>query len=165
MSPTKYIERFVENYVQMFGSKPKQNFPSSLDKSDHPEMDTSDELEIDDILKYQSLIAALKWVIAIGRFDIGTAIMTISSFRAAPRAGNLQQLKMIFGYLYKMLHAAILFLTDLPDYASVPPIHHKWEQSIYGNVNEVIPDNAPKHYGPTVRIPTYVDSNLCHDMI
>jgi hypothetical protein len=33
---------------------------------------------------YQSLIGALQWVIQIGRFDVATAVMTMSRFRASP---------------------------------------------------------------------------------
>ena len=48
-------------------------------------MDTSELLNKDDQKTYQSLIGALQWVIHIGRFDIQTAVMTLSRFRAMPR--------------------------------------------------------------------------------
>jgi len=57
---------------------------SPIEKSDHPELDTSDLLDEDDTIKYQSLIGALQWVVSIGRFDVMMAVMTLSSFRAAP---------------------------------------------------------------------------------
>ena len=57
---------------------------SPIEKNDHPELDTTDLLGDDDILKYQSLIGALQWVVSIGWFDVMTAVMTLSSFRAAP---------------------------------------------------------------------------------
>ena len=68
MSPAKYIERIVDNYTRMFGTKPRTSYTSPLNKGDHPELDDSDELDIDGIKKYQSLIGALQWVITIGRF-------------------------------------------------------------------------------------------------
>ena len=53
---------------------------SPIEKNDHPELDTSDLLNDEDIVKYQSLIGALQWVVSIGQFDVMTAVMTLSSF-------------------------------------------------------------------------------------
>ena len=46
MSPTKYIERMGENYVRMFGIRPKATYTSSLERGDHPELDDSEELDM-----------------------------------------------------------------------------------------------------------------------
>jgi hypothetical protein len=51
-----------------------------LEGGDHPELDDSELLEIEDVKVYQSLIGALQWVIQIGRFDITTHVMTLSRF-------------------------------------------------------------------------------------
>ena len=97
MGPKKYIERMIDNYVRMFGCKPKQNVSSPLEKGDHPELDCTAELDDDGIKKYQSLIGALQWAVSIGRFDIATAVMTLSKFRTAPKEGHLDRVKRIFG--------------------------------------------------------------------
>ena len=165
MSPTKYITRMMDNYERMFGSKPKATYSSPLEKGDHPELDTSKELNDDDIKKYQSLIGALQWIITLGRLDIATAVMTMSSFRVAPRQGHLDRLKRIYGYLAKMKHGASRFRTGAPDFSAIPITEYDWERSIYGKVKELIPEDAPTPYGPLVTITTYVDANLCHDMI
>ena len=39
------------------------------------------------------------------------------------------------------------------------------EKSIYGNMEESLPHDAPKAYGPPVIMTTYVDANLCHDLV
>jgi hypothetical protein len=88
MSPTKYIERMVDNYYCMFREKPSTKVSSPLEKGDHPELDTSEELDVEETKKYQSLIGALQWVITLGRFDVATAVMTLSSFRVNPRQGH-----------------------------------------------------------------------------
>ena len=165
MSPSKYIIRMIDNYERMFGSKPKTTYSSPLEKGDHPELDTSKELDDDSIKKYQSLIGALQWVITLGRLDIATAVMTMSSFRFAPRQGHLDRLKRIYGYLSKMRHGAVRFRTGSPDFSAIPLTEYDWERSIYGKVSEMVPDDAPTPYGPRVTITTYVDANLCHDMI
>ena len=70
--PKKYIVRLLETYVRLFGTQPRQ-YTSPLTKGDHPELDTSPELSLDGIKKYQSLIGCLQWLISLGRFDIYTA--------------------------------------------------------------------------------------------
>jgi hypothetical protein len=100
-APRKYIEKCLANYKRLFGRLPRQYY-SPLAKSDHPELDDTELLDIDDIKLYQSLIGALQWTVQIGRFDVCTAVMSMSRFRAAPRQGHLERLKRIYGYLSKM---------------------------------------------------------------
>ena len=66
---------------------------SPLAKNDHPELDTSDLLDEDGIVQYQSLIGILQWTITLGRFDVGTAVMTMSGFRVALREGHMARLQ------------------------------------------------------------------------
>jgi len=42
-------------------------------------------------MNYQSLIGSLRCAIRIGRFDIATAVMTLSRFRVSPRQGHLDR--------------------------------------------------------------------------
>ena len=115
MAPRKYIQRMMDTYKRLFGKKPKALYSSPLEKGDHLEMDTSEELDEKGIKMYQSMIGAAQWVVSLGRFDIATAIMTLSSFRTAPRQGHLERVKRIYGYLSKMRHGIIRFHTDFPD--------------------------------------------------
>jgi hypothetical protein len=94
MAPKKYIDKMIETYVRLFGSKP-WHCSSPLEHGDHPEINNSKELELEDIKKYQSLISSLQWVVQIGRFDVGTAVMTLASFCANPRVGHLNRTKRI----------------------------------------------------------------------
>jgi hypothetical protein len=100
-APRKYVEKMMSTYERLFGTKPKQA-SSPLTKGDHPELDTSALLDVNDTAIYQSLIGAMQWVIQLGRLDIATAVMTLSRFRAAPRHGHLDRVKRIYGYLAKM---------------------------------------------------------------
>ncbi len=109
MAPRKYIEKLLGTYKCIFGSKPKQNVTSPLEKGDHPELDMSDELDTDGIKNYQSLITTLQWSVSLGRIDITTTIMMMSGYRVAPRKGHLEQVQHIISYLVKMKHAAIRF--------------------------------------------------------
>jgi len=83
----QYIEQMVSQYKTMFGTKPKTTVTSPLvEKGDHPEIDDTDLLDSrGSIQQYQSIIGLLQWAVSLGRFDITTAVMTMSSFRVVPR--------------------------------------------------------------------------------
>jgi len=165
VGPRKYIDRMVQQYEMLFGCKPNHKVTSPLEKNDHPEMDTSPLLDMDDISKYQSLIGVLQWAISLGRFDIATGVMTMSGFRVAPREGHLERVRRICGYLSKMKHGYLRIRTDEPDYSGLPDLSYDWERTVYGNVNEQIPQDAPKPLGKRVVLTSYVDANLNHDLI
>ena len=84
VAPKKYIQKMMNSYFQMFGTKPTMNVQSPLEHGDHPELDDTDLLDTDGIQQYQSMIGSLQWAISIGRLDITTAVMSLSSFRSAP---------------------------------------------------------------------------------
>ena len=163
ISPKTYIEKMETTYKRMFGCSPKP-VSSPLENNDHPELDTSEELDNEDIKKYQSLIGALQWAVSIGRIDVTTAIMTMSGFRVAPRKGHLDRVKRIYGYLCKMRHACIRVRTEEPDYSDIPSPEYDWAYTAYGNVEEVLPKDAPEPLGKPVTSTCYVDANLYHDM-
>ena len=109
MAPKKYIERLADTYEKMFGEKPNTKMYPPLEKGDHPELDDSELLDADGIQQYQSLIGSLQWAISLGRFDIATAVMSMSSFHVLPRKGHLKRLQRICGYLVKMKHGTLRF--------------------------------------------------------
>ena len=131
MDPGKYVERMEEAYVQHFKTKPVQRHRSPLQKGDHPELNTTPFLGDDEKEIYMSLVGSAQWSISIGRFDIQSAIMTMSKFRSAPRRGHIDRMKRITGYLCKFKHYKIQFRVDEPDYSNVPDIKNcNWEHSV-----------------------------------
>ena len=162
--PKKYVEKILGNYKMMFGSNPRQ-VTSPLTKGDHPELCDSELLDEEDTKKYQSLVGSLQWVIQIGRFDVTTAVMTLSRFRAAPRKGHLERVQRIFGYLSKMRHGVIRIRTEEPDYSDIPEKLYEWDYTAYAGAKETIPHNCPRALGKRVITSTFVDANLYHDMI
>ena len=163
--PRKYIDRMVQAYESLFGTKPSTKYTSPLEKNDHPELDTSDLLDEDGIAQYQSLIGVLQWTITLGRFDIGTAVMTMSGFRVAPRQGHMKRIRRICGYLLRFRAACIRVRMEKPDYSGLPETNHSWLRSVYGDVRESIPKGIPKPKGKSVISTTYKDANLYHDMV
>ena len=164
MAPRKYIDRMIASYERMFGEKPKINVYSPLEPGDHPELDDSELLDATGTQQYLSLVGMLQWAISLGRFDIATAVMSMSSFRAAPRRGHLDRVKRICGYLARMKHAALKFRTHKPDYSDINLAEHDWFE-IYGDVHELVPEDAPKPLGHNVVLTHYVDANLYHDSL
>jgi Reverse transcriptase (RNA-dependent DNA polymerase) len=164
ISSANYVEKMIGTYEKYFGEKPKQNVMSPLEKGDHPELDDSELLDSQGITLYQSLIGALQWAVSIGRFDIHTAVMTLSGFRVAPRRGHLDRVKRVYAYLSKMKHANIRLRTEEPDYSDIPQFNYDWSQTVYGNVKECKPHDAPKPLGKYVTLTHYVDANLMHDV-
>ena len=165
ISAKKYINKMISSYETYFGTKPSQKYSSPLDKGDHPELDTSEFLDDVETQRYQSLIGALQWAISIGRLDINTAVMSLSSFRAMPRQGHMDRVKRMYGYLSKMKDAMIRIRTEEPDLSELPIQSFDWEKSVYGNVTEIIPKDLPTPLGKYVTLTHYFDANLYHDMM
>ena len=164
MTPKKYIDRMVDNYTRIFGKRPTTNISLPLEHGDHPELDDSELLDEDGIQIYQSLIGSLQWSISLGQFDIQCAVMTMSRFRAAPRKGHLERVKRIYSYLLKFKDSKIRFRTHEPDYSDIQHVKQDWE-SVYGEIKEQLPSNAPKPLGKPVVLTHYVDANLMHDVL
>jgi hypothetical protein len=110
------------------------------------------------------MIGALLWIVTIGSFDINAAVMTMSGFRMAPRVGHLNRLKRIYGHLLKMKHASIRVRTEEPNYSNLPDNVHEWTYSVYGQVEELLPMDAPEPLGALVTLTNYVDANLMHNI-
>jgi hypothetical protein len=88
--------------------------------------------------------------------------MTLSAFRAVPRKGHLECARRVVGYLYKMRHGALRYQTQAPDFSGLPETNAKWDNSVYGDVKEVLPHDLPEPKGKPVTTTTYVDANLYH---
>ena len=84
-SPKKYIDKMMDSYNRLFGKKPLTNAHASVEPGDHPELDTSEFLDEEQTTIYMSLIGALQRIVSIGRFNVQSALVSLSSFRAAPR--------------------------------------------------------------------------------
>ena len=80
MSPTKCVtERLLSSYVKMLGGKPPTTVMSPLDHGDHPELDDSELPDEDGIQQCQLVVGALQWTLSLGGFDMGCAVMSMSS--------------------------------------------------------------------------------------
>ena len=166
MNPTKYIDKMVQSYERMFGSTLGKKPHSPLEESDHPELDTSEFLSDDDTIKYQSLIGQLQWLITLGRWDIQTAVMSMSSFRAKPRKGHLERAKRICAYVNKFKHFKVKFRTQEPDLSRFDNATQRdWSKCVYEEFTEDIPTDAPPPLGKRITLIHWFDANLMHDVL
>ena len=161
--PYKYVDKMLDTYERLFGEQPK-GFTAPLEKNDHPELDMSPEMDDKGRSIYMSLVGQCQWLITLGRFDIATAIMTLSRFRAAPREGHLKRLKRIYGYIKQYPKGAIRVRVGLPEYSQLKQENYSWT-SIYGDMKEELPFDMPPPLGKPVITTTYVDANLYHDYL
>jgi hypothetical protein len=107
----------VDNYKRLFGKSPLHRSQSCFESNNHP--DSFEFLGEDNIQKYQSLIGAMQWAISIGCFDIAVHVMMMSSFRASPSHGHLEQVKHMVGYLSKFHFAELRILTNEPNFSDI----------------------------------------------
>ena len=91
--PKKYIDKLADTYKRLFNEDPPKGYKPTLDKNDHPELDTSEILEGDMAAKYLTMVGQLQWLVTLGRFDIHAQVAAMSRFRAAPRQGHMDRLK------------------------------------------------------------------------
>ena len=150
---SQYAECMKDNYKTLFPGKRPSNrkYRQPLDTNDHPELDTSAFCDKDDKEKYQSLIGSMQWAVSLGRFDIMTAVMTLSSFRECPRVGHLDQLHRMVSFLYQFRGAKLRYRTEKPDFPTTPDIPPlNWKYTPYGNPSEQLPLDAPEPLGESV---------------
>ena len=62
----------------------------------------------------------------------------------------------------KTKHYSTRYRTEEPDYSYLPNMKYSWSYTVYGNVQEIIPNNCPKPLGKSVATTTTHDANLLH---
>ena len=83
----------------------------------------------------------------------------LSSHLALPRKGHLEQVFHIFGYLKKHHNSEMVFDPSTPTLDPETFPRQDWSQSIYGDVQEVLPPNMPKPLGMEMMMRVFVDSD------
>jgi hypothetical protein len=98
MGSPHILYKMIQKYERMSGQKPKE-YSSPIDKEDHPELDTSEYIDLEGIKIYQSMIGALKCVMTLRRFDVLEALLMMCGFCVMSRLGHLDRLERIYGCL------------------------------------------------------------------
>jgi Reverse transcriptase (RNA-dependent DNA polymerase) len=142
----------------------KQNVPFSEEY--HPELDTSELLSPPEISKYKSLIGSGNWLITLGRFDIQFAISTLSQYSMAPRAGHMNALHRVFGYLARYAEGMIpIDVADAPiRKEAVVTKGQNWIE-FYPDAEEDIPYDMLTPMGEEATMTVYVDADHARDQV
>ena len=69
----------------------------------------------------------------------------------------MDRLKRIYSYAIRTKDYEIKFRTDQPDYSFLPD-----QVSVYGDIQEILPDDIPEPLGKAVVTTTTMDANLNH---
>ena len=64
-----------------------------------------------------------------------------------------------------MRHGTVRIRTMEPDYSDIPIVEYDWSRTVYGDVKEVVPQDAPEPMGNPVVTTKYFDANLYHDLL
>ena len=130
-----------------------------MPKSYHPELDVSPELSAEMANRYQQLIGMLRWAIELGRIDILLEVSLLSSHLAQPREGHMEAAYNIFAYLNKQPHPPIVLDNKVIRMNESAFNKANWKESIYGDVCEEMPHNAPEPLGNPITMTCFVDAN------
>ena len=146
----------------MFKQNPPKNMRTPLDKNDNPELDDTELLTGESTQHYLTMMGQLQWFVTLGRFDIHAQVTTMSRFRSAPRKVHLERLQSVYGNVLKTKHYSTRYRTEEPDYSYLPNMKHDWSYTVYGNVQEINPNNCPKPLGKPVTTTISLDANVLH---
>ena len=112
--------------IRLFDTEPSKGLKTPLERNDHPELDTSEILEGQEVSHYLTMVGQLQWLITLGRFDIQAQVITISRVRAQPRQGHLERSKRLYAYVIRTKDYATRFRTTEPDYSYLPDQNFDW---------------------------------------
>jgi hypothetical protein len=122
---------------------------------DHaPELDTTDLLDHKKSTFYQSQVGVLRWIVELGRIDIITEVLELSTFLAMPRKGHLEA--------YSMYSTTWLRIVFDPSYLTIDMTAFKDKcdcKAFYCEAQEAIPPSVPTPRGKDVDLRMFVDSD------
>lgn len=164
MSGREYVQNAVKIVKEMLAQdgltlKTGKIADRPMPKTYHPELDVTRELDGDGASRYHQLIGMLRWAVELGRVDVLLEVSLLSSHLAQPREGHLEAVYNIFAYLNKQVHPPIVLDNKVIHMNESAFVKSNWKESIYGDVEEEIPPNAPRPLGNPVFMTCFVDAN------
>jgi hypothetical protein len=152
MSPLKYINKAVSNCKKHLRLNYDGQYvlptqaTNSFVMGYEPKLDETPSLDPDRASYFQSIIGVMQWICEIGRIDIGTEVLLLSSHLAYPQEGHFDTALHVMGYLQLKYNSRLIFDPTYPHNDDSPFQHHNWEE-FYGDIQEAIPTNAPPPLG------------------
>ena len=165
LSSENYIKTAIANVEEKL-SKSNLRLPSKcitpFVSGYHPSEDMTKELDSEGTRYYQELIGVLRWAIELGRVDILLEVALLSTHLVLPRAGHLQQLYHIFGYLKNSSRRRLYFDPEHPNISESRFQTFDWID-FYKDASEDIPLDMPEPRGREVSIHCFVDASHASD--
>jgi hypothetical protein len=163
MSSSKYVQYAVQNVQYYLTALPgdqkllkKAAGPFAVGYK--PGLDESPELEPTRAKFYQSQIGIIRWCVDLGRIDIITEVSMLSIYLCLPREGHPEAVFHVLAYLGLHHNTRVLFDPTYPAVDMSIFIKTDWK-SMYGDVKEMIPSDAPVSRGKDVDLRLFVDSD------
>jgi hypothetical protein len=163
MRSSKYAQSAFQNVQEYLVALPGdrrllKKAPAPFVCGYKPELYDSPELDPTKANFFQSQIGILRWFVELGRVEIITEVSIFSTYLCLPSEGHLDAVFHVFSYL--ALHHNFRVVFD-PTYPSVDMgafIKTDWK-SMYGDVKDMIPPDAPVNLGKKVDLRLFVDSD------
>ena len=124
-----------------------------------PETYMTDTLDPDRASYYQTMIGFMRWMVEIGRIDIATECSLLSSHLAYTREGHFGCALHMMRYLKWKHNYRLFFDPTYPDIDFETFNYGAEWKTLYGDVTEVIPPNAPDQSRKSVDLRMWVDGD------
>jgi hypothetical protein len=163
MSSSKYVQSAVQNVKVYLAALPGDQMLMKkaygpFEGGYKPELDESPELDSTRANFYQSQIGILRWCVELGRIDIITEVSMLSTYLCLTREGHLEAVLRVFAYLGLHHNSRVVFDPTYPAVDMGTFINTDWK-SMYGDVKEMTPSDAPILRGKEVDLCLFVDSD------
>ena len=156
-SATTYIARVCEKIEKLMEWK-LRGYMSPEHSEFHPELDTSDTLEEEEVSKYRMMVGSLIWVIVLGRFALCHVTQNLARYSNLPRTGHMDAMRRVFGFIKNYAKLAIIYDARMPDFDAYPVTKYDWFRA-YPGVTEELPPNMPTPKGKGVRVSGFFDAS------
>jgi hypothetical protein len=129
-----------------------------------PELDESPELDPIRANPYQSQTGIMHWCVELGCIAIINEFSMLSTHLFLPLEGQLEAVFHVFAYLGIYHNARVVFDPNYPSVDMGNFIKTDWK-SMYGDVKEMIPSDAPVPRGKEVDSRLSVDSDYSGEQL
>ena len=126
-----------------------------------PELDVSEELNVEDATYFQSQIGIMRWACELGRIDLITEVSLLASHLALLREGHIEAVYHIFAHLRNRHNASMCFDPTYPEIDMSDFKECDWK-TFYGDMKEAVPPGTPVERVKEVDL---VDSNHAGDQL
>jgi hypothetical protein len=101
LSSSCYVKEAIKNIELILKDQGRvlRKSQQPMLSSYHPELDITPYLSPEETNFYQSQISILRWMVELGRLDIYTPVVLLSSYLTQPRRGHLEAVYIIYQYL------------------------------------------------------------------